>query len=220
MTLIDKVIGFSIRSRIFIFGGAATLLGVGLWALSTIPFEAFPDITANSVSVITEAPGLAPQEVEQLVTFPIERSLLGLPDANAVRSTTKFGLVIQLQQNATGAGDAAAREGVGVDVGGADHAERIRHLSPVGPGRHRLAHLAHVGVQGAVLGGPEVRRELHGRISSVHLDLLFFGDHHQLAFAGDRVGGAAGGGTGGRDTRQPHELTAGQPVSIPQGTIV
>ena len=94
MTLIDKVIGFSIRSRIFVFGGAATLLGLGLWALSTIPFEAFPDITANSVSVITEAPGLAPQEVEQLVTFPIERSLLGLPDAQAVRSTTKFGLVI------------------------------------------------------------------------------------------------------------------------------
>ena len=74
MKLIDHVIGFSIRSRIFVFGGAATLLGLGLWALSSIPFEAFPDITANSVSVITEAPGLAPQEVEQLVTFPIERA--------------------------------------------------------------------------------------------------------------------------------------------------
>jgi cobalt-zinc-cadmium resistance protein CzcA len=94
MTIIEHVIGFSIRSRVFVFGGAATLLGLGLWALSSIPFEAFPDITANSVSVITEAPGLAPQEVEQLVTFPIERSLLGLPDAHAVRSTTKFGLVI------------------------------------------------------------------------------------------------------------------------------
>jgi cobalt-zinc-cadmium resistance protein CzcA len=92
--MIEKVIGFSIRSRYFVFGGAATLLGLGLWALSTIPFEAFPDLTANSVSVIAEAPGLAPQEVEQLVTFPIERSLLGLPDAEAVRSTTKFGLVI------------------------------------------------------------------------------------------------------------------------------
>ena len=94
MMLIDRVIAFSIRSRIFVFGGAATLLALGIWALSTIPFEAFPDLTANSVSVITEAPGLAPQEVEQLVTFPIERSLLGLPDAQVVRSTTKFGLVI------------------------------------------------------------------------------------------------------------------------------
>ena len=92
--MIRQVTSFAIRGRVFVFGGAATLLGLGLWALSTIPFEAFPDITANSVSVITEAPGLAGQEVEQLVTFPIERSLLGLPDAQAVRSTTKFGLVI------------------------------------------------------------------------------------------------------------------------------
>jgi cobalt-zinc-cadmium resistance protein CzcA len=92
--MIRQLVTFAIRGRVFVFGAAATLLGVGLWALSTIPFEAFPDITANSVSVITEAPGLAGQEVEQLVTFPIERALLGLPDAQAVRSTTKFGLVI------------------------------------------------------------------------------------------------------------------------------
>lgn len=92
--MIERVIGFAIRGRAFVAGGAATLLGLGIWALATIPFEAFPDLTANSVSVITEAPGLAPQEVEQLVTFPIERSLLGLPDAEVVRSTTKFGLAI------------------------------------------------------------------------------------------------------------------------------
>lgn len=92
--MIQRLVTFAIRGRAFVFGAAATLLGLGLWALSTIPFEAFPDITANSVSVIAEAPGLAGQEVEQLVTFPIERALLGLPDAQAVRSTTKFGLVI------------------------------------------------------------------------------------------------------------------------------
>lgn len=92
--MIERLIAFSVRQRAFIAGGAATLLGLGLWALSTMPFEAFPDLTANSVSVIAEAPGLAPQEVEQLVTFPIERSLLGLPDAEVVRSTTKFGLSI------------------------------------------------------------------------------------------------------------------------------
>ncbi len=92
--MLRRLIQFALTQRAFIAGGAATLLAVGIWALSTIPFEAFPDITANSVSVIAEAPGLAPQEVEQLVTFPIERALLGLPDAEAVRSTTKFGLVI------------------------------------------------------------------------------------------------------------------------------
>jgi cobalt-zinc-cadmium resistance protein CzcA len=92
--MLAALIRAALRQRLFIAGGVATLLGLGIWALATIPFEAFPDITANSVSVIAEAPGMAPQETEQLVTFPIERALLGLPDAEAVRSTTKFGLAI------------------------------------------------------------------------------------------------------------------------------
>jgi cobalt-zinc-cadmium resistance protein CzcA len=92
--MLSYLIRAALRQRLFIAGAVATLLGLGIWALATIPFEAFPDITANSVSVIAEAPGMAPQETEQLVTFPIERALLGLPDAEAVRSTTKFGLVI------------------------------------------------------------------------------------------------------------------------------
>jgi cobalt-zinc-cadmium resistance protein CzcA len=92
--MMNRVIGFALHQRLFIGGAVATLLGVGVWALATIPFEAFPDLTANSVSVIAEAPGLAPSEAEQLVTFPIERALMGLPDAEAVRSTTKFGLTL------------------------------------------------------------------------------------------------------------------------------
>ncbi len=92
--MLAALIRAALRQRLFIAGGVATLLGIGIWALATIPFEAFPDITANSVSVIAEAPGMAPQETEQLVTFPIERALLGLPGAEAVRSTTKFGLAI------------------------------------------------------------------------------------------------------------------------------
>ena len=92
--IIDRIITGSVRGRRIVLIGVAVLLSLGIWAFSTIPFEAFPDLTANSVSVITEAEGLAPQEVEQLVTFPIERALLGLPDAEVVRSTTKFGLSI------------------------------------------------------------------------------------------------------------------------------
>lgn len=90
--MIEALIRFSLRQRLFIAGGIATLIVVGGWAFSTLPFEAFPDLTANSVSVIAEAPGMAPEDVEQLVTFPIERSLLGLPRTRSVRSTTKFGL--------------------------------------------------------------------------------------------------------------------------------
>lgn len=90
--IIDRLVGAVIRFRGVVFGAAAVLLGLGVWALSTLPFEAYPDLTANTVTVIAEAPGLAPQEAEQLVTFPIERSLLGLPNTLAVRSTTKSGL--------------------------------------------------------------------------------------------------------------------------------
>lgn len=92
--MIKAVVDFSIRQPFYIAGGVATLVAVGLYAFSTLPFEAFPDLTANSVSVIADAPGLPPGDVEQLVTYPIERSLLGLPRTESVRSTTKFGLSI------------------------------------------------------------------------------------------------------------------------------
>ncbi|MEZ4416553.1 MAG: CusA/CzcA family heavy metal efflux RND transporter [Gemmatimonadota bacterium] len=92
--MIRRLIEFSLRQPFYIAGGMATLAAVGLYAFATLPFEAFPDLTANSVSVIADAPGTAPQDVEQLVTYPIERSLLGLPNTESVRSTTKFGLAM------------------------------------------------------------------------------------------------------------------------------
>ncbi|KPJ83499.1 MAG: hypothetical protein AMS19_04195 [Gemmatimonas sp. SG8_23] len=90
--MIDRITDFSLRQPIYIGGAIVTLAVLGIYALRTLPFEAFPDLTANSVSVIAEAPGMAPGDVEQLVTYPIERSLLGLPRTESVRSTTKFGL--------------------------------------------------------------------------------------------------------------------------------
>ena len=60
--------------------------------LYTIPVEAFPDLTNNQVVVITDAPSLPPTEVEQLITYPIERVMLGLPDKMELRSLSKLGL--------------------------------------------------------------------------------------------------------------------------------
>ncbi len=57
-----------------------------------IPIDAFPDLTNNQVVVITECPGMAPAEVEQLVTFPIETSLMGIPNTQGIRSISKLGL--------------------------------------------------------------------------------------------------------------------------------
>ncbi len=90
--MIERLTDLALRRPFTVGGGTVVLVAAGLYALSTLPFEAFPDLTANSVSVIAEVPGMAPVDVEQLVTYPIERSLLGLPDTESVRSTTKFGL--------------------------------------------------------------------------------------------------------------------------------
>jgi cobalt-zinc-cadmium resistance protein CzcA len=90
--MIHALIAFSVRRPFHVAVGILVLIVAGTWAWLTIPFEPFPDLTANSVSIIAEAPGMAPPDVEQLVTFHIERALLGLPRTQTVRSTTKFGL--------------------------------------------------------------------------------------------------------------------------------
>jgi cobalt-zinc-cadmium resistance protein CzcA len=90
--VIGALIQRMVDGRKAVLGLTGVLLAGGLWAWSTIPFEPFPDLTANAATVIADAPGLAPQEVEQLVTFPIERALLGLPRTLNVRSTSKFGV--------------------------------------------------------------------------------------------------------------------------------
>ena len=68
------------------------LVGGGLFAATRISIDAFPDLTNNQVTVITEALGMGAPDVEQLVTFPIESAMLGLPDTQEVRSTSRLGL--------------------------------------------------------------------------------------------------------------------------------
>ena len=86
------LITFALRQRAFVAGGVLTLVAAGLFALTRVPFDAFPDLTGTRVEVITVAPGLATEEVERLVTYPLESSLMGLPGAERVRSVSKAGL--------------------------------------------------------------------------------------------------------------------------------
>jgi cobalt-zinc-cadmium resistance protein CzcA len=72
--------------------GALALAVIGLLAVREVPFDAFPDLTGTRVEVITVAPGMAPEDVERLVTYPVEQSLMGLPGAEGVRSVSKYGL--------------------------------------------------------------------------------------------------------------------------------
>src|SRR5579862_3488078 len=90
--MLNRIIDLTLQYRwLVLFGILALLLGGG-YALYTIPVEAFPDLTNNQVVVVTDSPSLPPTEVEQLVTFPIERAMLGLPDKEEVRSLSKLGL--------------------------------------------------------------------------------------------------------------------------------
>ncbi|MFZ0429432.1 MAG: efflux RND transporter permease subunit, partial [Acidobacteriota bacterium] len=87
-------VDFHLHHRFFVLVGLAGLIGLGLYCLSEISIDAFPDLTNNQVVVITDAPGMAPVEIEQLVTFPVESALMGVPGTEEIRSISKLGLSI------------------------------------------------------------------------------------------------------------------------------
>jgi cobalt-zinc-cadmium resistance protein CzcA len=90
--MLDKIIHFSIRNK-FIIG--LFTLGLVLWGIysaTRLPIDALPDITNNQVQIITLSPTLATQEVEQLITFPIEQAVKSVPKVIELRSVSKFGL--------------------------------------------------------------------------------------------------------------------------------
>src|SRR3984885_8209295 len=89
--MLNRIIDLTLAYRWLVLVGVLTLLAAGGYALYTIPLEAFPDLTNNQVVVVTDAPGLPPTEVELLVTYPIERAMLGLPNKEEVRSLSKLG---------------------------------------------------------------------------------------------------------------------------------
>ena len=66
----------------------------GAWSAIRLPIDAVPDITNNQVQIITVCPALAGQEVEQLVTFPVEQSIANIPDIEETRSISRFGLSV------------------------------------------------------------------------------------------------------------------------------
>ena len=92
--MIERLIGMAQRQHFLVFTFAILIAAGGLFALNRLNIDAFPDVTGVRVEIGTEAVGLAPEEVEQLITFPIENVMNGLPNVEVVRSISKFGLSI------------------------------------------------------------------------------------------------------------------------------
>jgi cobalt-zinc-cadmium resistance protein CzcA len=90
--MLNRAIDFCLDNRWVVFLLLAIFVMGGLMIVRQIPIDAFPDLTNNQVVITTEAPGMPPTEVEQLVTFPIETSVMGLPKVETVRSISKLGL--------------------------------------------------------------------------------------------------------------------------------
>jgi len=92
--MIDRIIRFSIHHKLAVGLFVFALLGWGAYALNRLPIDALPDITNNQVQIITVAPTLASQEVEQYVTVPLESACANLPDMIELRSISKLGLSV------------------------------------------------------------------------------------------------------------------------------
>ncbi|MEL0108395.1 MAG: CusA/CzcA family heavy metal efflux RND transporter, partial [Rhodospirillaceae bacterium] len=92
--MINKIIEIALRQRFFVVLLGLGLVVYGVYSTQKLNVDAFPDVTNIQVQINTEAPGLAAVEVEQLITFPIESVMNGLPDVTEVRSISKTGLSV------------------------------------------------------------------------------------------------------------------------------
>ena len=92
--MLNKIIQFSIKNKLVIGLFTLALIIWGVYSAKKLPIDAVPDITNNQVQVITLSPSLAAQEVEQLISFPVEQTMATIPEVQEIRSISRFGLSV------------------------------------------------------------------------------------------------------------------------------
>lgn len=92
--MLNSIINYSIKNKFIVLVGVIAMVAWGIFSLTRLPIDAVPDITDNQVQIITNAPNLAAQEVEQYITFPLELQLANVPEVEQIRSISRFGLSV------------------------------------------------------------------------------------------------------------------------------
>ena len=90
--MLEKIISFSIHNKLLILVFTLLLIGIGIVALTQLPIDAVPDVTNVQVQILTKSPALGPVEVEELITYPIEAAMNGLPNVEEIRSVSRYGI--------------------------------------------------------------------------------------------------------------------------------
>ena len=91
-SVIHQLVSVALHQPLLVLTASVVAAAVGLWSFSRLPVDAYPDISPPRVGIITQWPGRAAEEVERLITVPIETEMNGLPNVEVLRSVSFFGL--------------------------------------------------------------------------------------------------------------------------------
>ena len=92
--MIEHIVRFSLKNRLLILVVGLVVVSGGYYKYRQLPVDAFPDVSPNLVQVFTVTEGLAPEEIETYVTYPVETVMSGLPGIDNIRSVSNFGLSV------------------------------------------------------------------------------------------------------------------------------
>ena len=92
--MINTLISFSIRNKLLVGLATLAMAAGGIWSMTKVPLDAVPDITNNQVQVLTQAPSLGTEDIERLITYPVELAMANLPGVVEIRSVSRFGFSV------------------------------------------------------------------------------------------------------------------------------